>query len=442
MSTVTKILLGVVLLAFNLSAHAQNVNGVMRVVKGDVKVKSGKTGETAKARIGSQVFPKDVIITGADSRAKVVMVDNNEINVSPDSQIEIQSYEFDPNKGKKDVLLNVIYGKVRAKVEQKYDGKTTKFQIKTPAAVAGVRGTDFMTSFDRQSQQTQIVTFEGKVEFGAPGPNNTIANAVMVAPGQTSTAAPGQAPSTPVSVPKEELNKVEKESKSEPGKDGGKDSAQNEPAADSKDKKDAKKEDGKSADKQGEKQADKQDDKKSDKQADKQADKQSDKQADKQADRQDDKKSDKQAEKQPDKQPDKQAGKQPDKQPDRQGGGSSASNGGSANGSPRGPASVGGGGAAPGGGNVAGGAGPGGGPGMSGAGPSASPAMGGGSMLRPEDFAGNSGAPTMPTMMDPTAGIGNMMPPTFMPGTMPVCDICTRLIENNSSKLTITIKTQ
>ena len=96
---------------------------MLRVVKGDVQIKSGKTGQTARARIGEQVFPKDVIITGKDARAKVVMVDNNEINVSPDSQIEIQHYEYDPNQGKKDVLLNVIYGKVRAKVEQHYDGK-------------------------------------------------------------------------------------------------------------------------------------------------------------------------------------------------------------------------------------------------------------------------------------------------------------------------------
>ncbi len=116
-------------------AAAQNVHGVLRVVKGDVQVKTSK-GETTKARIGGKVFPKDVVITGKDSRAKIVMVDNNEINVSPDSQIEIQHYEFDPAGGKKDVLLNVIYGKVRSKVEQKYDGKTSKFQIKTPGAVA------------------------------------------------------------------------------------------------------------------------------------------------------------------------------------------------------------------------------------------------------------------------------------------------------------------
>jgi len=151
MNVFAKLLMGLILLISVSVANAQNVDGVLKVVKGDVQIKSAKTGQTVKARIGEKVFPKDIIITGKDARAKIVMVDNNEINVSPESQIEIQHYEFDPNAGKKEVLLNVIYGKVRAKVEQKYDGKTSKFQVKTPSAVAGVRGTDFMTSYTRST---------------------------------------------------------------------------------------------------------------------------------------------------------------------------------------------------------------------------------------------------------------------------------------------------
>ena len=196
-------------------ANAQNVNGTLRVVKGDVQIKSGKTGETTKARIGQQVFPQDVVITGAESRAKIVMVDNNEINVSPDSQVEIQHYEFDPGKDKKEVLLNVLYGKVRAKVEQHYDGKTSKFEVKTPSAVAGVRGTDFMTSYNQSNNSSQVVTFRGAVQFGTPGPGGTIQNPVSVTPGKTSTSAAGGAPSQPSNMPKDQLAKVDHESNAE-----------------------------------------------------------------------------------------------------------------------------------------------------------------------------------------------------------------------------------
>lgn len=200
-------------LSLALPVYAEGVHGILRVVKGDVKIKSAKTNSEVRARIGGKVFPKDVIITGKDARAKIVMVDNNELNVSPDSQIEIQNYEYDPKAGKKEVLLNVIYGKVRSKVEQKYDGKTSKFQIKTPSAVAGVRGTDFITSFTPSTNQSQIVTFQGKVEFGLQGPNGTILNPVFVTPGTQAVATGSTAPAAPVPVAKQELAKMDNDSK-------------------------------------------------------------------------------------------------------------------------------------------------------------------------------------------------------------------------------------
>jgi len=231
------------------TANAQAVHGVLRVVKGDVQIKAAKDGQTARARLGGKVYPKDIIITAKDARAKIVMVDNNEINVSPESQIEIQNYEYDPAAGKKDVLLNVIYGKVRAKVEQKYDGtKSSKFQVKTPSAVAGVRGTDFLTGFDKKSGNSQVVTFHGKVEFGLPGPNGTIANPVMVTPGTFATASNGAPPKSPTAMPKDELAKMDGDTKADPGKPG--DSGdQREPAGDKKDDKDEDKENNKDGDK-------------------------------------------------------------------------------------------------------------------------------------------------------------------------------------------------
>jgi FecR protein len=189
-------------------AQAQAVHGVFRVVKGDVKIIKSADKSEAAAKIGMKVLPSDTIVAGKDSRAKIIMIDNNEINVSPDSKIQIQSYEYKPKEDKKTVLLNVVYGKVRAKVNQKYEGENT-FQVKTPSAVAGVRGTDFMTSYDKGSRETRIVTFEGKVAFGKPGAGGQIVNPVYVAMGQTSSANAGAAPAQPIEVPKTELSQMD-----------------------------------------------------------------------------------------------------------------------------------------------------------------------------------------------------------------------------------------
>ncbi len=195
---------------------ATPVHGTLRVVKGDVQVLSHKTKEKTRARIGGKVFPMDRIMTGKDARAKIVMIDKNEINISPESEVILQKYEYQPEQGKKDVLLNVIYGKVRSKVEQKYDGKTSKFQVRTPGAVAGVRGTDFLAGYNRSSAQTEVVTFSGQVEFGAPGPGGTIINAVPVAAGQSSWSLKGQPPAPPAPVSPTQMAQLNEETQADP----------------------------------------------------------------------------------------------------------------------------------------------------------------------------------------------------------------------------------
>lgn len=219
-------------------ADAMPVHGVLRVVKGNVQVKSGKSGKITKARLGQKVFPKDTIITAKDSRAKVVMVDKNVINVSPASEVVFQDYEYDPDKNKKNVLLNVLYGKVRSKVNQKYDGKTTKFQVKTPSAVAGVRGTDFFASYSVSSKATEVVTFEGEVSFGLPGPNGEIRNPVAVRVGEVSQNIAGAPPAPPKVVPPSQLAMMDKSSNAESADSSSQDERQ--PANDKAKKKDNK----------------------------------------------------------------------------------------------------------------------------------------------------------------------------------------------------------
>lgn len=190
-------------------SYAQDIHGVMLVVKGDIKVISGKDSKTEAAKVGKKVFSGDTIVSGPDARAKIVMSDKNVLNISPDSKLVIEKYTN--NGDSKNVELKVEYGKIRASVEQKYDGEKSKFNVKTPSAVAGVRGTDFLTGYNRANKQSQVITFSGTVAVGQPGPGGSIANPVFVQPGQMTTAAEGQAPEAPKAVPKEELNKASQE---------------------------------------------------------------------------------------------------------------------------------------------------------------------------------------------------------------------------------------
>ena len=211
-------------LGFVFSAYASQASascGTFEVAKGDVKVTAA--GKESAAATGSKICSGDTVTACKDSRAKIKMEDGNELNISPDSKIVIETYQYDASANKKKVLLNVLKGKVRAttKTENMYndkakDGQANAFQVRTKSAVAGVRGTDFLTGYDQKSNTTTIVTFRGKVEVGMPGPGGLSLKTVQVAVGQKTEITGGQAPAIPKMLPAADLNKINVESISPP----------------------------------------------------------------------------------------------------------------------------------------------------------------------------------------------------------------------------------
>lgn len=225
--------------------------GEVAISKGDVKIENLKTKASTTAVKGTKVCQGDAIVAGPQSRAKIVMEDGNELNVSPESRIVLEQYEYKPADNKKKVMLNVLYGKVRAatKEENMYgdkaaDGQANAFQVKTKSAVAGVRGTDFLTSFNRKNSKAEIVTFKGRVDVGTLGANGAILNPVSVGPNQKTEALPGSPPAPPKPVPSSEMEKMNVETKADVAT-GPKDSGSNSPTqnqdASNDDKKDDKK---------------------------------------------------------------------------------------------------------------------------------------------------------------------------------------------------------
>lgn len=184
-------------------------SGVVSLLKGGVQIKSVKDSSVSVARPGVQVFEGDVITTSADGRVKVLMHDRNEINIGPNSSLKVETYKAGSTLESKNVKLNLIYGSVRSKVEQKYDGQKSKFQIKTLTAVSGVRGTDFRVSFERGV--TEVRTFEGEVEFGLIGPNDTILKPVIVGKGTSSSISENSLPSQPETFQPDDQSSDEEE---------------------------------------------------------------------------------------------------------------------------------------------------------------------------------------------------------------------------------------
>jgi hypothetical protein len=206
-------------LAINDRALAGTQVGVFQIIKGEVEVH--RSGEVQPASVGMQVFSQDKIVTKPDARARVQMRDRNILNISPNSSITLEKYVAGGS-----AEIKVDSGKLRSSVQKNsYDGKNRSFSVKTPTAVAGVRGTDFLTSFDPNTQQSQVVTFSGAVAVAALDPSGSDArnpagqgpggSVVIVGPSQATTVVPGAPPSQPVTIDTRDLNSLENESKAD-----------------------------------------------------------------------------------------------------------------------------------------------------------------------------------------------------------------------------------
>jgi hypothetical protein len=118
--------------------------GRIKVAKGQVTVQRG--GQALPATPGARLQAGDELRTGADGSVGVTMSDNSILSAGPNSSLVLDRYAFDTttHQGRFDSSLRqgtlaVISGKI---AKQSPDAMT----VRTPAAILGVRGTEFVVS--------------------------------------------------------------------------------------------------------------------------------------------------------------------------------------------------------------------------------------------------------------------------------------------------------
>ena len=118
--------------------------GQIKVAKGTVTIERG--GHVLPGLAGTRVQAADVVRTGADGSVGITMSDNSLLSAGPNSIISLDRYEFDATtgNGRFDTSLSagslaVVSGRI---AKQSPEAMT----VRTPFAVLGVRGTEFLVS--------------------------------------------------------------------------------------------------------------------------------------------------------------------------------------------------------------------------------------------------------------------------------------------------------
>jgi hypothetical protein len=119
-----------------------NDAGQIKTAKGSVHIE--RAGQKLPAAVGAKVRAADTVVTGADGAVGITFVDNSLLSAGPNSTLVIERYVFDSttHAGSFDARLSrgtlaVVSGKI---AKQSPDAMT----VKTPAAILGVRGTEFV----------------------------------------------------------------------------------------------------------------------------------------------------------------------------------------------------------------------------------------------------------------------------------------------------------
>lgn len=120
--------------------------GLVKVSKGSVQIQRG--GAKVPATVGTAIRTSDIIVTGADGSAGVTFTDNSLVSVGPNSVFAIDKYRFDSTTHAGEFEGNLKQGRLAAVSGKMVKQSPESMKIRTPSAVMGVRGTEFVVQVD------------------------------------------------------------------------------------------------------------------------------------------------------------------------------------------------------------------------------------------------------------------------------------------------------
>jgi hypothetical protein len=123
------------------SAEASKA-GTVKLVKGQVQIENA---QGAKAlRSGDAITTADVVATGKDGAASLVLRDGSTLMVGPGSRLEVKGFVYNSTTQEGNLLVSLVRGSLRMITGLIGKGNPESVEIRTPTTIVGVLGTDFI----------------------------------------------------------------------------------------------------------------------------------------------------------------------------------------------------------------------------------------------------------------------------------------------------------
>ena len=164
-------------------AHAQARVGEAAVVKNEVVRVMGSA--SSQINVGDGVLRDEIVRTGLDSAARLVMADSTNLSLGPGATIKLDRTVFNDEHTYRDIAIRLTTGAFRFVTGH---SEKTAYKINTSVATIGVRGT--ILDILSQRGKTTVVLQEGASRVCAIGGQCT----ELTQPGDTAviTSAAGK----------------------------------------------------------------------------------------------------------------------------------------------------------------------------------------------------------------------------------------------------------
>lgn len=116
---------------------------------GRIKVSRGaawieRAGARQPAQVGTTVQEADVIATGPDGAVGITFADDSRLSIGPNSALVIERFTFDPTTHRGGFETSLRVGTLSAVSGRLTRQSPDAMKVRTPAAILGVRGTQFL----------------------------------------------------------------------------------------------------------------------------------------------------------------------------------------------------------------------------------------------------------------------------------------------------------
>jgi FecR protein len=176
--------------------------GFVQQVQGDVVIMHSEVQKGYKAARGLRLYKGDTIRTLENGRIRFKLNDGSILSLASETKLKLTKSVYNKKKKRRSSFFQMALGKARFLVVKVLNFKRSEFKVKTPTAVCGVRGSDFILE---ATKTETIATALVDTELEYQGLGFLEEPPVILNDFESSTSREGQRPTTPMKLPQDKI---------------------------------------------------------------------------------------------------------------------------------------------------------------------------------------------------------------------------------------------